>query len=50
MSDGTDPTPDELSDLSLVANKLWALDDNRLKKNVDYKIDVGVSGSLTWAR
>uniref|UniRef100_A0A7S0RET2 EndoU domain-containing protein n=1 Tax=Chlamydomonas leiostraca TaxID=1034604 RepID=A0A7S0RET2_9CHLO len=41
MADGTDPTPSELSDLALVGDKLWTLDDNRLKKGVDYKINVG---------
>lgn len=47
MADGTDPTPSELEgDLNLVCNKLWQLDDNRLKKGVDYAINVGVSSAL----
>lgn len=46
MADDTVPTSAELQDLSLVANKLYQLDTNRLKKNVEYRINVGVRGSI----
>ena len=36
------PTAQELSDLSLAAQKLWDLDDNRLHNGTDYDINVGV--------
>lgn len=38
----TDPTPAELADLSLVGQKLWDLDDNRLENGTDYIINVGM--------
>ena len=37
------PTQAELQDVSLCAQRLWDLDEHRLRTNVDYDINVGVS-------
>ncbi len=36
------PTSEELHDVSLAAQKLWDLDENRLANVKDYDINVGV--------
>ena len=37
----TDPTEEELRDVSLACNKLWDLDTNRLVPGKDYEVDCG---------
>ena len=37
----TDPTAEELRDLSLACSKLWDLDNNRLEPSRDYEINLG---------
>lgn len=44
MSD-TDPTQEELNDVSLCGERLWDLDENRLEEGADYEINVGVRNS-----
>jgi hypothetical protein len=38
----TTPTHDELESLSAAANKLWALDENRLDPNEEYILNLQV--------
>jgi hypothetical protein len=37
-----DPSPKELEDVSLCAQRLWDLDENRLECTKDYILNVGV--------
>lgn len=37
-----DPSPAELDDIKLAAQKLWTLDENRLKPGVDYAVNLQV--------
>lgn len=40
------PTIEELGDISLCAQKIWDLDENRLKNVTEYDINVGVRQPL----